>query len=45
MNMNELLSSWIFIGGVSGGVMILSVVLGLLFAGRKIKKGFDIYED
>lgn len=41
----ELLSNWFFVGGVSGGVLLLSIVIGLLLAGRKIKKGFDVYED
>ena len=45
VSMAGLLSNWIFVGGVSGGVLLLSIVIGLLLAGRKIKKGFDVYED
>lgn len=45
VSIDSLLSNWYFIGGVSGGVLLLSVVIGLLLAGRKIKKGFDVYED
>jgi len=45
VSMDSLLSSWIFVGGVTAGVLALSVVLGLLLAKRRIKKGFDVYED
>jgi len=45
VTMDSLLSNWAFVGGVSGAVLLLSVVIGLLLAGRKIKKGFDVYED
>lgn len=45
VSIDSLLSDWYFVGGVSGGVLLLSVVIGLLLAGRKIKKGFDGYED
>ena len=45
VSMDSLLSNWYFVGGVSGGVLLLSIVLGLLLAKSKIKKGFDIYED
>jgi len=45
VSIDSLLSNWYFVGGVSGGVLLLSVVIGLLLAGRKIKKGFDVYED
>ena len=41
----SLLSNWFFIGGVSAGTLILSIVIGLLLAKAKIKKGFDVYED
>ena len=41
----NLLSNWFFIGGVSTGTLVLSVVIGLLLAKAKIKKGFDVYED
>ena len=45
VSMDSLLSNWYFVGGVSGGVLLLSIVLGLLLAKSKIKKGFDVYED
>ena len=45
VSIDGLLSNWFFVGGVSGGMLVLSVVIGLLLAGRKIKKGFDVYED
>lgn len=45
VSMDALLSNWFFVGGVSGGVLLLSVVIGLLLAKLKIKKGFDVYED
>lgn len=41
----SLLSNWFFIGGVSAGTLVLSIVIGLLLAKAKIKKGFDVYED
>lgn len=45
ISIDSLLSNWFFVGGVSGGVLLLSVVIGLLLAKLKIKKGFDVYED
>jgi hypothetical protein len=42
---DPLLSSWPFVLGVSGGVLIISVALGAFLARRKIKKGIDLYED
>ena len=45
VSIDSLLSNWFFVGGVSGGVLLLSVVIGLLLAKSKIKKGFDVYED
>lgn len=41
----NLLSNWFFVGGVSAGTLVLSIVIGLLLAKAKIKKGFDVYED
>ena len=41
----NLLSNWFFIGGVSAGTLVLSVVIGILLAKAKIKKGFNVYED
>ena len=45
ISIDGLLSNWFFVGGVSGGVLLLSVIIGLLLAKSKIKKGFDVYED
>ncbi len=45
LSIDSLLSSWYFVGGVSGGVLLLSIIIGLLLAKSKIKKGFDVYED
>lgn len=42
---DKLMSSWIFVGGVTAGVLAIGVLLGLLSAKRKIKKGIDLYED
>ena len=45
VSIDGLLSNWYFVGGVSAGTLLLSVVIGLLLAKSKIKKGFDVYED
>ena len=45
ISMDSLLSNWYFVGGISGGMLLLSIVIGLLLAKGKIKKGFDVYED
>ena len=45
VSIDSLLSNWYFVGGVSGGMLLLSVIIGLLLAKGKIKKGFDVYED
>lgn len=42
---DELLSSWLFVGGATVAALVLGVVFGLLSAKRKIKKGIDLYED
>jgi hypothetical protein len=42
---DPLLSSWPFVIGISSITLILSVGLGILLAKRKIKKGFELYED
>lgn len=42
---DELMGSWVFVGGVTAGVLALGVLAGLLCAKRKIKKGIDLYED
>ena len=44
-SVDGLLSNWGFVGGVSGGVLLLSIVIGLLLAKSRINKGFDVYED
>lgn len=41
---DPLLSSWFFVLGISGAVLLVSIVLGALLARRKIKKGIDLYE-
>ena len=45
VSIDSLLSNWYFVGGVSSGMLLLSIVIGLLLAKHKIKKGFDVYED
>ena len=42
---DTLMSSWVFVGGVTAGVVALGILFGLLSAKRKIKKGIDLYED
>lgn len=42
---DPLLSSWPFVIGVSSAVLVVSILLGVLLARRKIKKGIEIYED
>lgn len=42
---NPLLSSWFFVIGISAAVLAVSIVLGVLLARRKIKKGIELYED
>ena len=42
---DPLLSSWPFVIGISTAVLAVSVVLGVLLAKRKIKKGIELYED
>lgn len=42
---DELMSSWVFVGGVTVGVLAIGVLLGLWLAKCKIKKGIDLYED
>lgn len=39
------LSSWPFVIGISGAMFAISVVIGILLAKRRIKKGIDAYED
>ena len=42
---DKLMSSWIFVGGVTAAMLALGVLFGFLSAKRKIKKGIDLYED
>lgn len=42
---DELMGSWVFVGGITAGVLVLGVLAGLLLAKLKIKKGIDLYED
>lgn len=42
---DELMSSWVFVGGVTAAVLALGVLFGLLAAKRKIKKEMELYED
>ena len=42
---DKLMSSWVFVGGVTAGVLVIGFLLGFLSAKRKIKKGIDLYED
>lgn len=42
---DPLLSSWPFVIGISAASLALSVFIGILLAKRKIKKGFELYED
>lgn len=43
--MEELLSNGYFVGGVTAGVVLLSVIIGLLLAEKSIKRGFYSYDD
>lgn len=42
---DRLLGSWIVIGGITAGVLVIGVLFGILSAKHKIKKGIDLYED
>lgn len=42
---DPLLSSWPAVIGISGAVLLVSILLGALLAKRKIKKGIDLYEN
>ncbi len=43
--MDNLLANWGFVGGVTGGVLALSILIGILLAKKRIKKGIDPYEN
>ena len=45
ITIDGLLSEWSFVGGVTGGVLLVSILIGLLLAKLRIKEGFDVYED
>ncbi|WMJ90062.1 hypothetical protein [Anaerocolumna sp. MB42-C2] len=42
---DPLLSSWPFVIGISAVTLAVSIFLGILLAKRKIKKGYELYED
>lgn len=42
---DPLLSSWPFVIGISVVSLAVSIGIGILLAKRKIKKGFELYED
>ncbi len=42
---DKLMSSWIFVGGVTAAFLALGILFGFLAAKQKIKKGIDLYED
>ncbi|MGB8454661.1 MAG: hypothetical protein WCD89_20320 [Anaerocolumna sp.] len=42
---DPLLSSWPFVIGITTVTLAVSILLGLLLAKRKIKKGYELYED
>ena len=44
-SVNTILSSVPAMGGITAAFLALGVVLGIVLAKRKIKKGFDLYED
>ncbi len=42
---DPIMSSWPFVIGISTVTLAVSIALGLLLAKRKIKKGYELYED
>lgn len=40
-----LLASWPFVIGITSATLAVSIVFGILLAKRKIKKGYELYED
>ncbi len=42
---DPILASWPFVIGISSGTLFISILIGILLAKRKIKKGFELYED
>ncbi len=42
---DPLLASWPFVIGITAVTLAVSIVLGILLAKKKIKKGYELYED
>lgn len=42
---SSVMSSYPFVIGISAVTLTLSIILGILLAKKRIKKGFDLYED
>lgn len=42
---DPLLSSWPFVIGITAVTLAVSILFGILLAKRKIKKGYELYED
>jgi hypothetical protein len=42
---DSLMSSWPFVIGITTATLAVSILFGLLLAKRKIKKGYELYED
>lgn len=42
---SSVMSSWVFVVGITAATLAISIVLGILLAKKRIKKGFDLYED
>lgn len=43
--MDGLLANWGFVGGITAATLALSIILGILLAKKRIKKGIDPYEN
>lgn len=41
----SVMSSWVFVVGITTASLAISIVLGILLAKKRIKRGFDLYED
>lgn len=39
------LSDWTAVIGISATTIIIAIIIGFLLAKKKIKKGYDLYED
>lgn len=42
---DSFLTSYPFVIGISSATLVFSIILGILLAKRKIKKGYELYED